>query len=81
MTFKSNILAFYHPDHSKALEMGQSLIDKHFSHSVKKEGEPFRDDDTLYRLLQDDESNALNADVSSECEPRPGRVMEARYCR
>lgn len=58
-------------DRGKAVEMGQSLIDKHFSHSAKKDTELFRDDDTLYRLLEDDESNALNADVSSECEPRP----------
>jgi hypothetical protein len=48
-------------------------LDKHFLHSVKKaDTEKFQDDDTLYRLLQDDESNALNADVSSDCEPRPG---------
>ena len=52
--------------------MGNSLLEKHFSHSAKKDTTEFTDDDTLYRLLEDDESNALNADVSSDCEPRPG---------
>ena len=53
--------------------MGQALMDKHFCHSAKKETELLQDNDSLYRLLQDDESNSLNADVSSDCEPRPGR--------
>lgn len=53
--------------------MGQYLLAKHFAHSVKKDSaDEFQDNDTLYRLLLDDESNALNANVSSDCEPRPG---------
>ncbi len=63
-------------DRNKGVEMGQSLLDKHFAHSAKKDTDKFQDDDTLYRLLQDDESNALNADVSSDCEPRPGNYND-----
>ena len=58
-------------DRNRAVEMGKIFLEKHFLHSAKKDSENFKDDDTLYRLLQDDESNALNADVSSDCEPRP----------
>ncbi|XP_021375341.1 uncharacterized protein LOC110464448 [Mizuhopecten yessoensis] len=54
-----------------AVEMGQALIDKHFGHNVKSE-EVFQDaPDKYYRLLEDDESSALNAGETSQCEPRP----------
>ena len=59
-------------DHEKALEMGQMLIDKHFGHNVKDDKEIFKDDDTYYRLLEDDDSSALNAGELSECAPQPG---------
>ena len=63
---------YQYVDRKQAVAMGNSLLEKHFSHSAKKDTTEFTDDDTLYRLLEDDESNALNADVSSDCEPRPG---------
>ena len=53
--------------------MGQELIDQHFGHHVKQEKE-FKDDDTYYRLLEDDESSALNAGATSQCEPMSGKI-------
>ena len=55
----------------QAIEMGQALIDNHFGHQVKEET-VFKDDDTYYRLIEDDESTALNAGATSTCRPRPG---------
>lgn len=58
-------------DRSVAIEMGQALIDKHFGHDVKSD-ETFQDaPDKYYRLLEDDESTALNAGETSQCEPKP----------
>ena len=54
-----------------AVEMGQSLLDQHFGHNVKSE-QVFKDDDTYYRLLEDDKSNALNAGETSSCQPTSG---------
>ena len=62
----------FYIDRKKAVEIGKSLLDKHFAHSAKKDTAEFKDNDTLYRLLEHDESNALNANVSSDCEPRAG---------
>lgn len=61
-------------ERSAAVEMGQHLIDEHFGHHVKgKAKTTFKDSDSAYyRLLEDDESNALNAGDISECKPRPG---------
>ena len=53
------------------MEMGQLLLDQHFGHSVKSE-QVFKDDNTYYRLLEDDESNALNAGETSSCQPVSG---------
>lgn len=59
-------------DRERAREMGQELINQHFGHNLKS-AEEFEDSaDVFYRLLQDDESSALNAGPLSECEPRPG---------
>ncbi|XP_060077398.1 uncharacterized protein LOC132556952 [Ylistrum balloti] len=60
-------------ERSTAVEMGQNLIDKHFGHNVKSTSdEVFQDSpDKYYRLLEDDESSALNAGEMSQCEPRP----------
>lgn len=57
-------------DRSVAVEMGQKLIDQHFGHNLKS-SQMFEDSDTLYRLMDDDESTALNAGEMSTCEPRP----------
>lgn len=63
-------------DRSVAIEMGQALIDKHFGHNVKSQ-ETFQDADVYYRLLDDDETEALNSGTMSNCEPRPaGEVGE-----
>lgn len=53
--------------------MGQKLIDQHFGHNLKS-NQTFEDSDTLYRLMDDDESTALNAGEMSTCEPRPGKM-------
>ena len=52
--------------------MGQSLVDQHFGGDVKKQQVTFQDDSSIYRLLEDDTSTALNGGETSECEPRPG---------
>ncbi|PVD23300.1 hypothetical protein C0Q70_16566 [Pomacea canaliculata] len=63
-------------DRERAVEMGQQLIDRHFGYNVKTD-EIFRDDQTYYRLMEDDETSALNSGSVSECEPQPaGRVGE-----
>ena len=58
-------------ERERAIEMGQNLISQHFGRDIKK-SEVFKDDETVYRLLEDDDSTALNAGTTSECEPRPG---------
>ena len=59
--------------------MGQALIDQHFGAEVNKHQVMFRDDETIYRLLEDDQSIALNAGPTSQCEPRPGRNNFVSY--
>ena len=54
--------------------MGQTLIDRHFGHQVQDK-EIFQDADVYYRLLDDDDSSALNAGALSDCEPRAGRAI------
>ena len=49
--------------------MGQMLIDRHFGHKAGAADAQFANDDTLYRLLEDDQSSALNAGETSECAP------------
>lgn len=70
---------FFDPlsERSAAVEMGQKLIDQHFGHNLKSD-QTFQDSDTLYRLMDDDESTALNAGEMSQCEPRPGQ--RSSYC-
>ena len=53
--------------------MGQQLINKNFGLQVKNE-ETFKDDDTFYRLLEDDDTMALNRGEVSDCEPLPGKA-------
>ena len=55
------------------MEMCKQIVGRHFGHAVKKGKQAeFKDDSTIYRFLEDDESNALNAGLSSLCDPRPG---------
>ncbi|CAD5115554.1 DgyrCDS4518 [Dimorphilus gyrociliatus] len=54
-------------DETTAIEMGQALIDQHFGKEVKKDGQTFKADNTLYRLIEDDDSTALNAGETSPC--------------
>ena len=51
--------------------MGQSLIDRHFGHQVKN-ADTFQDAEIYYKLLDDDDTAALNSGPMSDCEPRPG---------
>ena len=61
-------------ERSHAVEMCKQLIEKHFGKSVKDKGQiEFRDDDTIYRFLEDDQTNALNSEMNSDCEPRKGK--------
>ncbi|KAH3698494.1 uncharacterized protein LOC127862312 isoform X2 [Dreissena polymorpha] len=60
-------------DRERAVEMGQALIDKHFGHHVKG-GELFQDADIYYRLLEDDDTSALNSG-SSDCDPRSAGAL------
>ncbi|KAL9968655.1 hypothetical protein ACROYT_G020770 [Oculina patagonica] len=56
----------------KAIEMCRQLVERNFGHSLEKGKQTeFKDDDSIYRLLEDDESTALNSGMSSMCEPRP----------
>lgn len=62
-------------DHSRAIEMGKQLISRSFGHAVAGGGnEDEFNEDTYYRLLEDDESSALNAGQMSECAPHPGNL-------
>lgn len=61
-------------ERSVAVDMGQEVINRKFGHNVKNE-EVFKDDGTFYRLLEDDESTALNHGEVSNCEPLPGMTI------
>eukprot|EP00112_Aurelia_sp_Birch-Aquarium-sp1_P013372 Seg2837.2 transcript_id=Seg2837.2/GoldUCD/mRNA.D3Y31 product="DEP domain-containing mTOR-interacting protein" protein_id=Seg2837.2/GoldUCD/D3Y31 len=62
-------------DRGHAIEMCKQLVEKHFGKSVKNKGQlEFRDDETIYRFLEDDQTNALNSEINSDCEPRGGNV-------
>ena len=68
---------FFLSERSHAVEMCKQLVEKHFGHSVKEKGQiEFRDDDTIYRFLEDDHNNALNSEVVSDCEPRSGKFNQ-----
>lgn len=69
--FIHNSDMMYVKDQLAAVEMGQQLINRHFGHEVKHH-EVFKDDDTYYRLIEDDETTALNSGDVSSCEPGPG---------
>lgn len=53
--------------------MGQTLINQHFGKQVKEET-TFKDDGSYYKLLEDDDTNALNSGATSPCQPRPGKT-------
>ena len=60
--------------------MCKQLVEKHFGKSVKEKGQiEFRDDETIYRFLEDDQTNALNSDMNSDCEPRKGTLKAFMY--
>lgn len=62
----------FFPDRGKAIEMCRQLVERNFGHSLEKGKQTeFKDDESIYRLLEDDESTALNSGMSSLCEPRP----------
>lgn len=64
-------------DRSVAVMRGQELLDRGFGSVAKgKEDGLFVDDDkNLYKLLEHEESSALNAGMTSECEPRPAAEL------
>ncbi|XP_057314241.1 uncharacterized protein LOC130655492 isoform X1 [Hydractinia symbiolongicarpus] len=59
-------------DRDAAISMCRQLVERHFGHSVKKESY-FKDDNSIYRFIEDDEGKALNAGIHTQCEPRPGK--------
>ncbi|ESP05372.1 hypothetical protein LOTGIDRAFT_227994 [Lottia gigantea] len=63
-------------EREQAIEMGQALIDNHFGHNVKS-SETFEDKDVYYRLLDDDDEDALNSGGMSDCKPRPAAELGA----
>ncbi|XP_077981062.1 uncharacterized protein LOC144436208 [Glandiceps talaboti] len=68
-------------DRTTAKEMGQAMLERRFCHAVKSQDTTFRDDKyTYYRLVEDDDRNALNAGISSECDPRPAAEL-SEYMR
>jgi len=64
-------------DRDQSTAMCQNLLDRKFAYAVKKseQEKQFADDDTLYRFLEDEESNALNSGMESLCEPRPAHEV------
>jgi len=58
-------------DEGAALEKGQYLLDHHFAHSLSG-SEKFEKSSSLYRLLEDDDSSALNQGDTSDCVSRTG---------
>ncbi|XP_032229397.2 uncharacterized protein LOC5505107 [Nematostella vectensis] len=58
-------------EREKAIQMCKQIVERRFGHSVEGEEVEFKDDASVYRFLEDDESNALNAGLGSLCEPRP----------
>ncbi|XP_014667662.1 PREDICTED: uncharacterized protein LOC106809184 [Priapulus caudatus] len=61
-------------DRVTAIEMGESLIQQHFAHNVKRASK-FTDDASVFRLLDDEQSGALNAGTMSECLPLPASAL------
>ena len=61
-------------DKETAIEVGQNLIDRHFGNQVNQD-QVFRADDTLYQLLEDSDTNALNTGTTTQCTPRSGKHM------
>jgi len=67
-----NLLFLYLLERPVAIEMCRQLVERNFGHSLEKgKDTEFRDDDSIYRLFEDDESTTLNSGMSSLCEPRP----------
>lgn len=67
-----NLLFLYLLERPVAIEMCCQLVERNFGHSLEKgKDTEFRDDDSIYRLFEDDESTTLNSGMSSLCEPRP----------
>ncbi|XP_071480608.1 uncharacterized protein, partial [Diadema antillarum] len=64
-------------ERSQAVMRGQEILDRGFGSQIKgREDGVFVDDDKhLYKLLEHEESSALNSGVSSECEPRPASEL------
>ena len=58
-------------DRDAAIDMCQQLVQRHFGHSIKNET-VFKDDNTIYRFIEDDQGNALNSGIHTQCESRPG---------
>ncbi len=74
MTRVRSHVAVFLTNSASALELGQALIYQHLGSVVNRQILVFKDDESLYRLLEDDISTALNVGFASHCEPRPGTI-------
>ncbi|XP_065175504.1 uncharacterized protein LOC135805404 [Sycon ciliatum] len=64
----------------EAGDMGQELIQRKFGHHVTDDHE-FKDGYFFYRLVEDDESEALNTKFPSELEPMPAAQLSENLRR
>lgn len=60
--------------------MLRELVERHFGHGIKRSDVSFQDDTSFYRFIEDDDSNALNSGVSTQCEPSPGKSITSLLC-
>ncbi|XP_065177247.1 uncharacterized protein LOC135807139 [Sycon ciliatum] len=59
---------------SEAVEIGQTLIKRHYLHHVCHD-HFFKDEKLFYRFLEDEPTEALNTFMVCELEPRPAKVL------
>lgn len=58
------------------MEMGNILLRQHIARDVRTPNEQtFKNEDIVYRLLEDENSAALNAGTLSECKPSPAAMI------
>lgn len=58
------------------MEMGNILLRQHIARDVRTPNEQtFKNEDVVYRLLEDENSAALNAGTLSECKPSPAAMV------
>lgn len=65
-----------HIDRPAAVDMCKLLVERHFTTAASGQTSvKFKDDSSIYKFIEDDDSNALNATVPSSCAPRPASEL------